>query len=379
MRAIQTIGKFKDLFIKGEWNLSKTVYVTQPFLPPLKEFESYLEKIWETGVMTHNGPFMSQLENEISLYENVNDTVCLANGTCAMQLAIKALDLKGEIITTPFTFIATANIISWENCTPKFVDIDSKTWNLDPSKIEAAITKDTVGILPVHVFSAPCDVESIKRIADKHQLKVIYDAAHAMCVKVNGNSIMTYGDIACTSFHATKLFNTCEGGACFSPDPDILARLRRLRFFGFNEQKEVVDHGMNAKMTEISAALGLVNLKYLDQVRKNRKINYHIYKSLLEDCHFIKFQMINPEEYNFSYMPVLFDNEKLLLRCVKRLCSENIFTRRYFYPALNQIEILKSKCLPVAENISKRILCLPQYDTLIEEDIIKICNIVKMS
>jgi dTDP-4-amino-4,6-dideoxygalactose transaminase len=354
----------------------KPIYVTQPSLAPLAEFNEYLRQIWDTGVMTHNGPFMQRLEKEISLYEGVPDTICLANGTCAMQLAIRALDLEGEIITTPFTFIATANSITWERCTPVFVDIDSGTWNINAEKIEAAVTDKTCAILPVHVFSAPCDVARIQQIADKHGLKVIYDAAHAMCVKVNGKSIMSYGDVSCTSFHATKLFNTCEGGACFTGNKKLAARIRRMRFFGFDEQKEIVDDGMNAKMTEISAGLGLANLKHLDDVRKNRRVKYELYQKLLSNRGHITFQKFDLEEYNYSYMPVLFDTEARLLQTLEKLAAEKIFPRRYFYPSLHDTVIFEKVKLPVAESISSRIACFPLYNELSGVDIRRICGLI---
>lgn len=358
-------------------NTTTPIYVTQPSLAPLAEFNDYLEKIWASGIMTHNGPFMQQLEKEISAYEGVPDTICVSNGTCAMQLAIRALDLEGEIITTPFTFIATANIITWERCTPVFVDIDSKTWNIDAEKIEGAVTDKTCAILPVHVFSVPCDVVRIQEIADKHGLKVIYDAAHAMCVKMNGKSVLSYGDVSCTSFHATKLFNTCEGGACFTENEELAARIRRMRFFGFDEKKEIVDDGMNAKMTEISAALGLANLKHLDAVRKNRRVKYELYQQLLGDREYITFQKFDPEEYNYSYMPVLFDTEERLLQTLEKLTAKKIYPRRYFYPSLHDIEIFEKTELPVAESVALRIACLPLYNELSDSCIHSICNILK--
>lgn len=326
--------------------------------------------------MTHNGPLLQRLEKELSIYEGVSDTVCVANGTCAMQLAIRALDLEGEIITTPFTFIATANIIAWERCTPVFVDIDPDTWNIDPDRIEAAITDKTVAILPVHVFSAPCDVMRIQQIAERHGLKVIYDAAHAMCVKVKGESIMAFGDVSCTSFHATKLFNTCEGGACFTAAKELAARLRRMRFFGFDERKEIVDDGMNAKMTEIAAGLGLTNLKYLGEVRKNRREKYELYQSLLADRDYITFQKFDPEEYNYSYMPVLFDTENRLSQTLENMMAEKIYPRRYFYPSLHKIRIFENAGLPVAKSVAERIVCLPLYNDLSDSSISTICSIL---
>ncbi|NCD35263.1 MAG: DegT/DnrJ/EryC1/StrS family aminotransferase [Spartobacteria bacterium] len=352
------------------------IYVTRPSLAQLDEFIPYLESIWNSGVMTHNGPLMQKLEREISAYLEIPDTVCLSNGTCALQLAIRALDLKGEIITTPFTFVATSSIIAWERCSPVFVDIEPSTWNMDPAKIEAAITNKTVAILPVHVFSAPCDVEAIQTIADKHGLKVIYDAAHAMAVQLNGKSIMGYGDVSCTSFHATKLFNTCEGGACFAKDPAIAARIRRMRFFGFDEQKDIVDEGMNAKMTEMAAALGLANLPHLDQVRVERRRQSELYQSLLGSDSSIQFQQYDPESYNYSYMPVLFETEMQMLRVLERLKAQKVFARRYFYPSLHTVQQYKADTLPVAESIASRIACLPIYSGLPDEDVERICGIV---
>lgn len=355
---------------------NKPIYVTQPSLAPVKEVIPYLERIWKTGIMTHNGPLMQQLEKELSDYLGVSDVVCLSNGTCALQLAIRALELRGEIITTPFTFIATSNIIAWERCTPVFVDIDPDTWNIDPDKIEERITEKTSAILPVHVFSAPCDIKRIEQIAKNFDLKVIYDAAHAMCVNYDGKSIMSYGNVSCTSFHATKLFNTCEGGACITNDKELVARIRRMRFFGFNESKEVVDDGMNAKMTEISAGLGLANLHHLDRVRKNRRKKYEIFRSILAECTFINFQKYHPDEYNYSYMPVLFDSEEILLQTIKKLNAENVFPKRYFYPSLHETPIFDDIILPIAESIARTILCLPLYDSLNEEDITKICDVI---
>lgn len=355
---------------------NKPIYVTQPSLAPVEEVIPYLKRIWETGVMTHNGPLMQQLEKELSDYLGVGDVVCLVNGTCALQLAIRALELEGEIITTPFTFIATANIIAWERCAPVFVDIDPDTWNIDPDKIEERITEKTSAILPVHVFSAPCDMGRIEQIAKKFDLKVIYDAAHAMCVNYNGKSVMSYGDVSCTSFHATKLFNTCEGGACITNDEELAARIRRMRFFGFNERKEIVDDGMNAKMTEISAGLGLANLRHLDQVRRNRRKKYEIYRSILDECTFIGFQKYHPDEYNYSYMPVLFDSEETLLQTIEKLNAENVFPKRYFYPSLHETPIFNDITLPIAESVARTILCLPLYDKFNEEDIAKICDVI---
>jgi dTDP-4-amino-4,6-dideoxygalactose transaminase len=359
------------------------INVTQPSLAPLSEFIPYLEKIWASGIMTHNGPLLHELERELATTFRVPDVICVANGTAALQLALRALDItEGEIITTPFTFIATANIIRWERCTPVFVDIDPETWNIDPARIEAAITPRTRAILPVHVFSAPCDVVSIKAIADKHRIKVIYDAAHATAVDVDNQSLMTHGDVSCLSFHATKLFNTCEGGACVTGDPALAARIRRMRFFGFNDNKEIVDDGMNAKMTEIAAALGLANLKYLTPVRANRREKYSLYMKSLQGNRHIRFQKFHPDAYNYSYMPVVFDSEETLLRVESHLKVNGVIPRRYFWPSLNTVLPLPKdppqprQSLPVAEQIASRVLCLPLHDQLRDEEIQHISNLV---
>jgi dTDP-4-amino-4,6-dideoxygalactose transaminase len=339
---------------------------------------AYLATIWKTGVMTHNGPMVQRLEKELKSYLNVKHVVCVSNGTCALQLAIRSAGITGEVITTPFTFIATANIIAWERCRPVFVDIDPETWNIDPDRIEEKLTDETSAILPVHVFSAPCDVDRIQSIATKHGLKVIYDAAHAMAVEVGGKSILLYGDISAASFHATKLFNTAEGGACVTENDFLAERVRRMRFFGFDEQKEIVDAGMNAKMTEISAGLGLVNLNWLDTVRQNRREKYELYKDRLSEAPFLTFQKYDPDAYNYSYMPILFDSEKLLLRVMDRLVGHEIYPRRYFYPSLNTVPIFAPQdSLPVSERVARSILCLPLYDTLPDEDIERICEHIR--
>ena len=356
------------------------IHVTRPSLPPLQEFIPYLESIWENGVMTHNGPLLQQFEQELAEYLDVPDVVCVSNGTSALQLAIRALDLVGEIITTPFTFIATANIIAWERCTPVFVDICADTWNIDVQQIEASITADTTAILAVHVFSAPCDNAGLEEIASKHKLKLIYDAAHAMAVNNNDGSILKQGDISCLSFHATKLLNSAEGGACVTEDPELAKRIRRMRFFGFDESKNIVDSGMNAKMTEISAALGLVNLRHLNTTISNRKTRYELYQHYLDDLSFLQFQAFHALEYNYTYMPVLLDNTRRLESVLANLAEHEIFPRRYFYPALHTLEIFEGhKSLPIAEKVSENVLCLPLYDTLAEESIQDICEIIQNS
>ena len=352
---------------------SKPIYVTMPTLAPLAEVDAYMEKIWASGVMTHNGPLVQQFERDFSSWAGINKVVAVCNGTLAIQLAIRALDLPkgGEIITTPFTFIATISSILYEGYKPVFVDIDPATLNIDPSKIEAAITDKTVAILPVHVFGNPCDVEAIDAIGKRHGVKVIYDAAHAVGVNVNGRSIFTYGDVSATSFHATKLLNTSEGGGIIAKDSVVDERLRELRFFGYNSAKVVVGIGTNAKMTEVNAAIGLANLKYMDAIIADRRAKYNLYKQILSGISGVCFQKID-ESCNCSYFPIILSNETLLKKVDSALRANNIFARRYFWPSVNTYKAIcpqdEGVC-PLAEDIANRILCLPLYYALSSEDI----------
>ena len=358
----------------------KPVYVTMPTLAPLAEVDAYMEKIWASGVMTHNGPLVQQFERDFSAWSGVEKTVAVCNGTLAIQLAIRAFDLPkgGEIITTPFTFIATISSILYEGYKPVFVDIDPETLNIDPKKIEAAITDKTVAILPVHVFGNPCEVEAIDAIAAKHGLKVIYDAAHAVGVQVNGRSIFTYGDVSATSFHATKLLNTSEGGGVIAKNPEVDERLRELRFFGYNAAKDVVRIGTNAKMTEVNAAIGLANLKYMDAILNDRRTKYSLYKQVLSGISGVGFQKID-ESCNCSYFPIILSGEALLEKVDSELKANNIFARRYFWPSVNTYKTICPDALscPVSEDVANRILCLPLYNTLSRENVKAIAENVK--
>ncbi len=331
-------------------------------------------------MMTNNGPLVQRFEQELASYLDVPDVICVSNGSSALQLAIRALGLSGEIITTPFTFIATANVISWERCTPVFVDICPDTWNIDVDAIEASITPKTSAILAVHVFGAPCNTNRLADIARQNNLSLIYDAAHAIAVKKDGCSVLNYGEISTLSFHATKVLNTAEGGACITDDPKLAARLRRMRFFGFNENREVVDIGINAKMSEISAALGLANLNHLDTALTSRRKRHELYRHYLDNVSFLRFQRFNPDEYNYAYMPLLLDNQSRLDRIMVCLSEQNIYPRRYFYPALHTLKGLGDhKQLPVTERVSENIICLPLYDTLSNDEIEQICNLIDES
>ena len=357
---------------------NQNIYVTQPTLPPLNEYVELRETIWSTGIVTHNGPLLQGLEEGLKNKLEVNNLAVVINGTVALQMAIKALALKGEIITTPFSWIATISAIKWEGCTPIFCDIEEDTFNIDPSEIEALITDKTVAIMPVHVFGTPCDVEAIEAIALKHNLKVIYDAAHALGSTYNHKSIFEYGDISATSLHATKLFNTAEGGACVVPNNVLFEKLKRIRFFGHDDNKDVVEDGLNGKMTEVHAALGLANLKYYDEVLEDRFQKYQLYKLELAERKDLTFQNIKHGETNYSYFPIVFKDEESLLKVERDLNDENIFPRRYFYPSLNTYsKIVNYHSAPVSESLSKRILCLPLYKTLTITQIQKIIRIIK--
>lgn len=360
---------------------NKPIYVTQPSLAPLNEFTEILKGVWDRGILTHNGPLVQQLEKDLSLKLNIKQFIAVSNGTIAIQMAIKALGLKGKIITTPFTWIATISAIKWEGCTPVFCDIDPDTLNMDPQKIESLITKDTVAIMPVHVFGNPCDIEAINKIAKKHNLKVIYDAAHAIGTKYNGRSALEYGDISATSLHATKLLNTAEGGGCISTDKEICDKLERIRFFGHNNEKDIVEDGFNGKMTEVHAALGIANLKYYNDVLKDRKEKYLLYQKNLNEIENLRFQKQQEKgECNYSYFPVIFNSEEQLLKVTEKLSEHKIYPRRYFYPSVNTYnKIVDYKATPNSEDIAKRILCLPLYLNLTHQEILLISNIIKQN
>ena len=355
---------------------NKSIYVTKPSLAPLDEFVEILKGVWERGILTNNGLLVLQFEKDLSAKLDLNNFTVVSNGTVAIQMAIKALELKGEIITTAFTWIATVSAIKWENCTPIFCDIDPETLNIDPTKIEALITDQTVGIMPVHVFGNPCDVRAIETIAAKHRLKVIYDAAHGIGSTFDGQSVLNYGDISATSLHATKLLNTGEGGGCIGNTEDLDAKIKRIRFFG-HDGKDVVEDGFNGKLTEIHAALGLANLKYYDDVLADRKRKYLYYQEQLQNVGGAKFQKVKFGETNYSYFPIIFDSEEKLLKVEKALNDEKIFPRRYFYPSVNTFSaVVEYGECPISEGIATRILCLPLYFGLESAKMAQICEII---
>ena len=352
------------------------IYVTRPFLPPMEEYVALLNEVWTSGILTHNGPLVQRLERELVDFLKAPNIVAVTNGTIALQIAIRAFDLQGEILTTPFSWIATCSAIRWERCEPVFVDVDPRTYNMDPAKIEERITDKTVAIMPVHTFGNPCDVTAIQQIADKHGLKVIYDGAHALGTTVNGQSVLDFGDITATSFHATKLFQTAEGGSCTAPDEKVAEKLRRLRFFGHDAEKNIVEDGFNGKMTEVHAAMGIAVLKYFDAILESRKHIAELYRKRLQVSKALQFQRIEHGESNYSYMPVVFETEQALLRVEQALKTKQIFPRRYFYPSLNTVDIIRGHECPASESLAKRILCLPSYHGLSDESIDLISDIV---
>lgn len=350
--------------------------VSQPFLPPKDEYFNLLTELWDSKWLTNHGKYVQVLEEKLLEYLNVSSIHFVTNGTIALQLAIKSLNIKNEIITTPFSFVATTTSILWENCEPVFVDIDPKTLNINPNEIEKAITPKTEAILATHVYGIPCDIEKIGKIAKKYNLKVIYDAAHAFGVRINGTSLLSYGDISTISFHATKLFHTVEGGAVINNSEKKLDyRIRALRNFGIiNEDFDTV--GINGKNSEMHAAMGLCNLKYINQIIECRKTITEVYDSILINRFERPFKS-NNLEYNYAYYPIIFETEKDLLKANERLKKNNIESRRYFHPSLNKLPYLKhGYSCPISENISKRILCLPLYSELLLNDVQKISNIV---
>ncbi|HMP98976.1 MAG TPA: DegT/DnrJ/EryC1/StrS family aminotransferase [Cyclobacteriaceae bacterium] len=350
--------------------------VTKPFLPPKEEYDAYLQGIWQRNWLTNNGPLVNELELKLKEYLQVPHMLYLSNGTIALQIAIKALGLKGEVITTPFSYVATTSSIVWEGCSPVFVDIDPQTLNIDPNKIEAAITPRTSGIVATHVYGNPCDVEAINVIAKKHKLKVIYDGAHAFGVKYKGKSIFNYGDVSTASFHATKLYHTVEGGAVVTQDPELLKKLSFMRNFGHEGPDHFAELGINGKNSEFHAAMGLVNVKYIESIVSRRRELVAYYSQKLEPLALQRPQLKTDTVYNYGYYPVLFNNEGDLLAVMRQLELNKIYARRYFYPSLATLPYVSSNDLPVTENIASRVICLPMYYDLSFEEIDFIVRII---
>jgi len=355
----------------------KPIYVTKSFLPPFEEYTDRLQEVWESGQLTNQGPNALQLGHDLKKHLGVDHLGLIANGTLALQVAIKALDLTGEIITTPFSYVATVSSIVWEGLTPVFVDIDQRDFCIDPSKIEAAITENTSAILATHVYGHPCNVDEIDRIAKKHGLKVIYDAAHAFGIQINGQSILTYGDVSTLSFHATKVFHTGEGGAVVTPDKEVARKMMYLRNFGHNGEEDFWGLGINAKISEPHAAIGNCVLPYMDHITANRKRVTDRYDQQLQKLNkAYRFPIPANLSYNFSYYPFLLESEQLLIQLKDALNANEIYPRRYFYPPLHKLPYVEKCNMPIAESISCRMLCLPLYPDLLDTEVDRICEII---
>ena len=352
------------------------INVSKPFLPPIAEYQAYLDGIWKRNWLTNNGPLLCELELKLKEYLGVNHLLFCANGTIVLQMALKSLRITKEVITTPFSYVATTNAILWESCKPVFVDIKPDTFCIDERKIERAVTENTQAILATHVYGIPCEVEKIEKIADKYKLKVIYDAAHAFGCKYKGKSLMCFGDVITCSFHATKIFHTVEGGAIICKDDELSKQLFLYRSFG-HIGDDYYTIGINAKNSEMHAAMGLCILPRIEDIIVKRKEVFETYDRLLDLTRISK-PVLPPEYiYNYAYYPVVFENEKILLQVREALLKNEVSTRRYFYPSLNQLPFLSTtqNCV-ISEGISNSVLSLPLYYDLAKEDIEHICKII---
>lgn len=366
--------------------MEKPIYVTSPLLPPLEEFVPYLEKIWENKYLTNAGPFHQQLEKALADYLGVEHLSLFSNGTLALLTALQALRITGEVITTPYSFVATSHTLLWNDLTPVFVDIDPLTCNLDPEKIEQAITPRTTAILPVHCYGIPCDVDRIQNIADIYGLKVIYDAAHAFGVKQDGQTVLNHGDLSILSFHATKVFNTIEGGAIICRDAKMKKRIDYLKNFGFADETTVVAAGINGKMNEVQAAFGLLQLQHIDKALDKRAVLDEYYREHLSDIAGLTMQPAPADtEWNHAYFPIRIGTDFPISRddLYNLLKQNDIMSRRYFYPLISSFPMYRGLSsaanvnLPVANRIADEILCLPIYPDLQQEEQQRIIDIIK--
>jgi dTDP-4-amino-4,6-dideoxygalactose transaminase len=364
----------------------KTTYVTQPFLPPLEEFIPYLQKIWDNKVLTNGGPFHQQLEKELCDYLGVEHIALFANGTIALVTALQSLRITGEVITTPYSFVATSHSLLWNGIKPVFVDIEPDSLNIDPKKIEAAITPQTTAILAVHCYGHPCDVDAIQKIADTYNLKVIYDAAHAFGVKCHCGSVLNHGDLSVLSLHATKVFNTFEGGAIICPDLKTKIRIDQLKNFGTAGETSVVATGINGKMSEFNAALGLLQLKYVDQaIQRRKEIDIAYRKGLagIKGIHCL--DDVGELVANYAYFPILINHEYALDRdtLYEKMKENGVHSRRYFYPLISEFPMYRGLAsshpsnIPVASQAASQVLCLPIYPDLPLEKVNEICQFIK--
>ncbi len=352
--------------------------VTKTFLPPIEEYNSWVQKAFDNQWLTNRGELIRLLEDKLKDYLDIDWITITNNGTVPLQIALKLLAKQGEVITTPFSYVATTAAIVWEHCTPVFVDIHPEYLTIDETKIEAAITDKTTCILATHVFGNPCNVEEIERIAKKYNLKVIYDAAHCFGVKYNGKSIFEYGDVSTCSFHATKLFHTAEGGAMFANNLELRHQLYYSHNFGHDGPLDFHGLGINAKISELQAAMGLSVLPHMQEILDARKKITERYDSLLDFSKVKKMKLRANTQWNYSYYPIIFDSEARLLEVQAMLNENNIFPRRYFYPSLNTVPFVESSSMPVSESIASRIMCLPLYKDLNDKDQSKIIHLINL-
>ena len=367
--------------------MDNPIFVTRPALPDIDEFLPYIKNIWESGILTNNGPYHIELEESLCKYLNVPYISLFSNGTLALVTALQTLRISGEVITTPFSFAATTHALWWNNIQPVFVDIEADTYTLDVNKIEAAITPNTSAILPVHVYGYPCHVQEIEKIANRYGLKVIYDAAHTFAAKYKNMSMASFGDLSVLSFHATKVFNTIEGGAIICHDKATKQRIDYLKNFGIADEVTVIAPGINAKMNEFQAALGILQLKKIDDYVLKRKQIFESYQNALKDIEGITIpQILNDFESNYAYFPILFDEKvfgKSRDTIYENMKTKNIFSRRYFYPLISEFPTyrgLKSASpnnLPIALRVAENVLCLPIYPGLDIADIERILSFLK--
>lgn len=371
--------------------LLSPVYVTQPLLPPLEEFIPYLEEIWESKILTNGGPLHQRLEQALAEYLEVPYVSLFNNGTIALVVALQALELNGEVITTPYSFLATTNAIVWNRLTPVFVDVDPQTLNLDPGQIEAAITDRTTAILPVHCYGFACDTEAIESIAQKHSLKVVYDAAHAFGVRCHCGSLLQHGDLSVLSFHATKIFNTFEGGAVISHSPEMKQRIDRLKNFGYAGETQTMAIGLNGKLSEVQAAMGLAQLPYIESSRLDRQRLDQLYRKQLVGVPGIRC-LVPPlqQTSNYSYFPILVEDDYPLTRDqLQQILKEiGVVARRYFYPALPHLlqphlagatRATEATDWPIANDSAARVLCLPIYADLEPAIVNEVCRVIRQT
>ena len=337
------------------------INVTQTFLPPIEEYNNILKRAWDKKWLTNRGELVCELEDKIKSQFDINHCILMTNGTLPIQIALKILGDRGEIITTPFSYVATTSSIVWEGCIPVFVDIHPEYLTIDETKIESAITEKTTAILATHVFGNPCDVEAIEKIAKKYNLYVIYDAAHCFGVTYKGQGIFNYGDVSTCSFHATKIFHTGEGGALFCNNKAFEQQMFYSHNFGHNGHEDFFGMGINAKISELQAAMGLAVLPYFEEILKSRKNIFEYYKDHIDWSKYKAIKVRDYTEWNYSYFPIIFETEKELLNVISLMNRNNIKPRRYFYPSLNKLSYLNRIKCKISEDISKRILCLPLY------------------